>query len=157
MNKLYKIVSIIAIMVIVIVASIFVQVQAYEYTNDGVIKYVTSAHEMNGVTLQLTQTNALSLKGYFMDNPVSDEKAREIIDNLELAREALEDAGVKTTSEVRNIPGLQEKVTDYIEAACDAAGLTLIIDTTKSPLEVAIKHGGDNIITQSSYFDVFYD
>lgn len=155
MNKLYKILSIVTIMVIAIVASIFVQVQAYEYTNDGVIKYVISAHEMNGVTLQLTTSSALSLKGYFLDHPVSDEQARTIIDNLELAREALEDAGVKTTTEVRNIPGLQEKVTDYIEAACDAAGLTLIVDTTKAPLEVAIKHGADNIITQDSYFALF--
>lgn len=155
MNKLYKILTIIAIMVIVMVASILVQVQAFEYTNDGVIKYLTSAHEMNGVTLQLATPSALSLKGYFMDHPVSDEKAREIIDNLELAREALEDAGVKTTSEVRAIPGLQDKVMDYVEKACNAADLTLIVDTTKAPLEVAIKHGSDNIITQTSYFDIF--
>ncbi len=155
MNKLYRILTIVVIMVIAIVASIFVQVQAFEYTNDGVIKYVTSAHEMNGVTLQLTTTNALSLKGYFLDNPVSDEEAREIIDNLELARKALEDAGVKTTSEVRGIPGLQDKVTDYIEKACDVAGLTLVIDTTKTPLEVGIKHNADNIITQNSYFALF--
>lgn len=155
MNKLYKTISIVAIMVILIVASIFVQVHAYEYTNDGVIKYVTDEHEMNGVKLQLTQTNALNLKAYFMDHPVSDENARIIIDNLELAREALEDSGVKTTSEVRAIPGLLEKVTGYIETACKAADLELKVDFDKEPIEVGIKHGADNIITQTSYFEVF--
>ena len=155
MSKLCKILSVIAVVAIVIFASISVRA----YTNNDVIDYITGEHEVNGRTLQLNQKNAARLKLYFEENPVTDDQANEIIAKLEDARNKLTAAGVSTASEVKaydaiNHATLELDVVTLIQEAGAIAGLDIEVDTVNEIVTIKDKDG-NNIINPTDYLDLF--
>lgn len=150
MNKLCKIASVIAVIMVVIIASISVQA----YTNNDVIDYITASHEINGRTLQLTTANALRLKLYFEDNPVTDDQADAIIAKLNEAKSKLEASGASTATEVKAIAGLETEVVTLIQEAGDIAGLDIQVNTVTEIVTIKDK-AGNNIIAPTAYLELF--
>lgn len=150
MNKLCKILSVIAVIAIVIVVAISVQA----YTNNDVIDYITRAHEINGRTLQLTTANALRLKLYFEENPVTDDQADAIIAKLDEAKNKLEASGASTATEVKAIPGLETEVVTLIQEAGAIAGLDIEVDTVNEIVTIK-DNAGNNIIAPTAYLELF--
>lgn len=150
MNKLCKILSVIAVIAIVIVVAISVQA----YTNNDVIDYITASHEINGRTLQLTTANALRLKLYFEENPVTDDQADAIIAKLDEAKSKLEASGASTATEVKAIAGLETEVVTLIQEAGAIAGLDIEVDTVNEIVTIKDK-AGNNIIAPTAYLELF--
>lgn len=147
MNKLCKIVSIAALIMIVI----SVTMTAQAYTNDNVIAYITKAHTVNGRTVQLSTNQRQSLTQYLQNNPVTDSEADEIIAKLDEAKAKIDNSGATNLSQLDQ--SIKAEVVSLVKSAGAIAGLDVQIDTVNEI--VTIKDSNGNVIISATSYSEF--
>lgn len=147
MNKLCKIITVVALVMIVI--SITMTAQAY--TNDNVIAYITKAHTVNGRTVQLSAKQRQSLTQYLQNNPVTDSEADEIIAKLDEAKAKIDNSGATNLSQLDQ--SIKAEVVSLVKSAGAIAGLDVQIDTVNEI--VTIKDSNGNVIISASSYSEF--
>lgn len=148
MNKIMKIMSIVAMMILVICMSNSVQA----YHNEDVISYITRAHTVNGRTLQITESVAQRLTQFLKDNPVTDAKADIIIAKLEEAKAVLSTSNSNTLEGVDN--AIKAEVIKLVKEAGKEAGLNIEVDTINNIVTVKDLKG-NVIVSAKSYAQYF--
>lgn len=148
MNKIMKIVSVVAMMILVICMSNSVQA----YNNEDVISYITKAHTVNGTTLQITESVAQRLTQFLKDNPVTDAKADIIIAKLEEAKAVLGTSNSSTLEGVDN--AIKAEVIRLVKEAGKEAGLSIEVDTINNIVTVKDLKG-NVIVSAKSYAQYF--
>lgn len=148
MNKIMKIMSIVAMMILVICMSNSVQA----YNNEDVISYITRAHTVNGRTLQITESVAQRLTQFLKDNPVTDAKADIIIAKLEEAKAVLATSNSSTLEGVDN--AIKAEVIRLVKEAGKEAGLNIEVDTVNNIVTVKDLKG-NVIVSGKSYAQYF--
>lgn len=147
MNKLCKIVSIAALIMIVI----SVTMTAHAYTNDNVIAYITKAHTVNGRTVQLSANQRQNLTQYLQNNPVTDSEADEIIAKLDEAKAKIDNSGATNLSQLNQ--SIKAEVVTLVKSAGAIAGLDVQIDTANEI--VTIKDLNGNVIISATSYSEF--
>ncbi len=148
MNKIMKIMSVVAMMILVICMSNSVQA----YNNEDVISYITKAHTVNGTTLQITESVAQRLTQFLKDNPVTDAKADIIIAKLEEAKAVLGTSNSGTLEGVDN--AIKAEVIRLVKEAGKEAGLSIEVDTINNIVTVKDLKG-NVIVSAKSYAQYF--
>jgi len=150
MNKLCKIISIIAVMMIVISISITAQA----YTNENVIAYITKAHTVNGRTVQLSNQERKSLTQYLRNNPVTDGEADEIIAKLDEAKTKIANSGATNLSQLDET--VKAEVVSLVKSAGAIADLNVQVDTVNEIITIKDSEG-KVVISATSYSELEKD
>lgn len=147
MNKVYKIISV--MLLIMVVISMTMSVNAY--TNESVISYISKAHTVNGRTVQLTGTQRESLTKYLKENPVTDAQANEIIAKLDEAKALIDNSGATDLSQLSE--NIKAEVVSLVKSAGAIAGLEVQIDTKNETITIKDRNG-NVIIRATSYSEL---
>lgn len=144
MNKVVKVMSMIAVMIAVIAMTVSVQA----YTNQDVISYVTKAHTVNGRTVQLSQTQRQSLTQYLNENPVTESEANDIIAKLDKAKSLIDNSGATNLSQLSS--SIKGEVISLVKEAGRIAELDVQVDTANETVTIKTLKG-KVIISATSY------
>lgn len=144
MNKVVKVMSMIAIMIAVIAMTVSVQA----YTNQDVISYVTKAHTVNGRTVQLSQTQRQSLTQYLNENPVTESEANDIIAKLDKAKSLIDNSGATNLSQLSS--SIKGEVISLVKEAGRIAELDVQVDMENETVTIKTLKG-KVIISATSY------
>ncbi len=142
MKKTLKI-MIVAILLMVIATTV------NAYTNDELITYLTSSKTIAGETVTLTADEKGAVKKYLEENPLSDEDAGMVRYYAESVIAIMDAAETTDITELSDAD--KERVVSLVNAAADAAGVTVTVDSGKKSVTVKGEDGKTITYTGANY------
>lgn len=155
MNKLSKLV----VMAIIMLAIVAVSINVNAYTNDELLLLVQGAYtlgEGDVPVYELKEADKLAITKYLTENPVSDEVATSIKDDLVAIGDMIEATG---TSNLANIEtSVMEDIIAIAQSAGQKAGLKVAINSVDGTFTIKTENGtvlaSDTYIKNNTSADV---